>query len=1361
MVMKLYTRVIRTFIVWLLLIALVPVARSQSISSDIPDELKPWTGWVTWNDADRNSPAAYNNSEDRIRFWPSQLKLVADPTSGTWEIKVTTFSNAWVPLPGSGEIWPVNVRQDDQPVVVLERNGVPTTRLEPGQYRLSGEFEWDQLPQKILIPDQIGLLSLSIGDEEIPIPNRDEDGFVWLKRNRTDEAQKDLLAAQIYRVLEDGIPMWLRTDIELTVSGKSREEDLGSALPTGWRLATIDSPIPVAADEQGRLKAQVRAGKWTISLHAFRNDNPQRIQFAADAEPIIGSELVGFKAQPSFRLAQLEGMQKVDATQTTFPEKWRDLPVYQWSTDQSFQIVEKMRGMGLQRPEGLKVNRQLWLDVDGRAITYQDNVTGQMQRIWRLDSAEGHDLGAVRIDGQGQLITINPITKSPGVEIRQRTLSLEAVGRIAETTEVRATGWQSDVDSLNMTLTLPPGWRVLALFGPDIVQGDWLTAWSLLDLFLLLVFSLAVSRIVGWRAGIVAFIAFGLAYHEPGAPRYTWLFLLFPVALLKVIPPGTAKRWVLRWKYLAVALLAVCLVPFVARQVQNTLYPQLESTGVNYTSRGSFWFGAPQANVYQHHEAAVKTANVEFEQATDAELSDEGAELIVKGRGRVSSGTSFNLFYDPQAQIQTGPAIPDWSWNQVYCQWDGPVTAAESIRPVLISLTQHRILAIVRILFLLILATILIGRTKLRWPIGKRTRVSASSAVMCLLMLSPDQTAAQEFPPEHLLNTLRERLLEPNDAFPRAAEIPNVKLAIEAGRVSMSAEIHTELQVAVPLPGRLPNWSPVAVSVNDQPAELICRKDGYLWVVLPGGVHEVVVESMVPDVAEWNWTFLLTPRRVEINAPEWNVTGVAANGVPEAQVFFARIQQTASGEAAYDRKDFHVIVAVDRHIETGLIWQVRNELTRLSAPGRAVSLRIPLLEGERVLSSNVIVQDGYVEVRLGAGQEGFQWTSELPIGRDINLSAPKTEQWVERWHLLTSPVWNVAYTGLSPIFEVDEKKLIPVWKPWPGETTSLEFNKPFAISGPTITVKRVQHDITLSSRQRSTRVKVDIECSLGGDFAVTLPGDAEITSVEMDGQLIPPRRVDTDLIVPVHPGLQTVTIDWITDEVLGTVSGTEPVLLPVEGANISTVVHVPESRWVLWTAGPLRGPAVRFWAILIVAILVALVLGSSRLSPLNRTEWALLAIGLTQVHIVAAMFVVGWLFLLAYRGTQDSRRLPNWVFNLRQLGIVFVTIVSLIILLFAVGMGLLGHPDMFIVGNQSSRTYLQWFQPRGGLELPSVQVISVSVWYYRLLMLFWALWLAASLLRWLKWCWTQFSTDGMWKRAPTIIANAEETPSAG
>ena len=217
--------------------------------------------------------------------------------------------------------------------------------------------------------------------------------------------------------------------------------------------------------------------------------------------------------------------------------------------------------MGDQKPAGLTIAREWWLDENGGGLTFRDRITGAMQQIWRLDAAAGQDLGSVRSGGQGQLITRNPQNDAPGVEIRTRNLNLEATGRMARANELPATGWRSDADALNVTLNLPPGWRLFALFGADWVRGDWLTAWTLLDLFLLLIFSLAVFRLWGVGAGLLAFVAFGLAYHEPGAPRYLWLILLVPLALQRVVPTvgGGASRRGKMGRHLAVHSLAGAL----------------------------------------------------------------------------------------------------------------------------------------------------------------------------------------------------------------------------------------------------------------------------------------------------------------------------------------------------------------------------------------------------------------------------------------------------------------------------------------------------------------------------------------------------------------------------------------------------------------------------------------------------------------------------------------------------------------------------------------------------------------------------------------------------------------------------------
>lgn len=1346
-------------------IALLQVGMAQGQPQEVPEALQAWQDWATWDVKHRDCPTPYNSATEHICFWPSSLSLSADQKSGSWQVTLTVFAETWVPLPRSADIWPTNVRAGDQLVPVVERQGKPAVHLPAGVHQLSGTLAWEEMPQRIAIPKEIGILSLVVEGQPVPMPKWDASGNVWLKRLRAEPADKNQLTAKVYRVVEDGIPVWLRTDIELTVSGKSREEQLGWILPEGWKLSLVESPIPVAVNDRGLVKAQVRAGTWTVSIHAFRATDVKQVQFAEKTPPISPFELVAFRAKPEFRIAEFAGIQAVDVTQTTFPEKWRDLPVYQWKTDAPFQLVEKMRGMGLQRPEGLRIDRHFWLDEDGHGFTYRDHFSAGMQQTWRLDVAEGQQLGAVRIDGEGQLITANPKTGAHGVEIRNRNLNMEAIGRVDEIdaqSELSATGWQTDADSLEMTLTLPPGWRVFAMLGADRVEGDWLTAWSLLDLFLLLIFTLAVFRLWGVKAAVVAFLAFGLAYHEPSSPRLTWFFLLIPLALLRVVPEGPIKTWITVWKNGALVLILLALVPFVAKQIESVIHPQLEQPGTTYGNRRFLGW----TNSYQYRDSDALTFTAESQQ--EVELFDWSSSMkSTPRRGKAVlgplQGKQDNMAYDAKARIQTGPAEPEWGWNQVRCYWNGPVTADQQIRPVLISLRTHRILTVVRVVFLLALAMMLAGGRGIRIPFKRKGVATTAAAAVLALLFLPQQASAQ-IPDQEMLNTLRERLLEPSDAYPHAAEIPAVDLKIEENKVSIQIEIHAAIGVAVPLPGRLPAWSPLSVKIDDQDA-LVRRHDGYLWANVPQGVHTVTVEGLLPESTEWEWTFLLKPRRVAIDAPTWNVTGVRPNGVPEQQVFFSRKQKATAGEAAYDQKVFRAIVSVDRHLEVGLNWKVRNVVTRLSSPGKAVSLKIPLLAGERVLTSNVVVEDGAAEVRLGAGQTQLEWESELPRGNDIQLTAKQTEDWVERWHLVTSPVWNAALSGLSPVYEANQQHLIPVWHPWPGESATLSFSRPEAISGDTITVQKVNHEVSLGDRQRTTDLQLFLESSLGSDFVLDIDPEAKISSLKIDDRAIPVRREGAKLFVPVRPGRQTVQITWRTDELMDRVVRAGKIQLPVEGSNVTTVMHVPVSRWVLWAEGPLRGPAVRFWTILVVAILVALALGSISISPLGRIEWILLMIGLTQVHLVAALIVVAWLFLLAWRGQKDLQQVSTSEFNLIQTAIVPITLLALAILVAVVGEGLLGSPEMFIVGNGSSRTYLNWYQPRVGLELPEPSIVSISVWFYRLLMLFWALWLAAALLRWLKWGWSQYSHGGYWKsdvRKPPVaqLVTAEVVPDA-
>jgi hypothetical protein len=159
--------------------------------------------------------------------------------------------------------------------------------------------------------------------------------------------------------------------------------------------------------------------------------------------------------------------------------------------------------------------------------------------------------------------------------------------------------------------------------------------------------------------------------------------------------------------------------------------------------------------------------------------------------------------------------------------------------------------------------------------------------------------------------------------------------------------------------------------------------------------------------------------------------------------------------------------------------------------------------------------------------------------------------------------------------------------------------------------------------------------------------------------------------------------------------------------------------------------------------LIAFGLGRVPLTPLKARHWFLLGLGLTQVPIWSSIFVALWLLALGWRRRRDIA--GPFLFDLRQLFVVGLTLAALLVLVFSIERGLLGIPVMQIEGNGSGDSLLIWFQDRISGEFPRPWVVTLPMYVYRIAMLAWAVWLAIALLKWLKWGWECFATGGLWR----------------
>jgi hypothetical protein len=267
-----------------------------------------------------------------------------------------------------------------------------------------------------------------------------------------------------------------------------------------------------------------------------------------------------------------------------------------------------------------------------------------------------------------------------------------------------------------------------------------------------------------------------------------------------------------------------------------------------------------------------------------------------------------------------------------------------------------------------------------------------------------------------------------------------------------------------------------------------------------------------------------------------------------------------------------------------------------------------------------------------------------------------------------------------------------------------------------------------------------------------LPEGVTLTKVLIDGTSYPLQLEDRVVRLPIHPGSQQIVLSWQTPVGIEPRYLTPAVSLGIPSVNSFLNLSLPHDRWLMFVQGPFIGPAVLMWGVLVMLIAVAYALGHIPITPLRMTHWALLGLGLTQVPIYVGFIVIVWLLALGARPSLKPDLMKAWHFNLVQLALGALTVLALGDLFWAIRQGLLGDPDMSVAGNGSHAYLLKWYQDQSGETLPQATVTSISILWYRAIMLAWSIWLALALTRWLKWGYACFTTEGYWKPLKPILA---------
>ncbi|MGR8932824.1 MAG: hypothetical protein ACU837_00370 [Gammaproteobacteria bacterium] len=1333
----------------------------RGAAPEVPEPLKPWVGWVLQEHRDYRCPFVYNSFAEKRCVWASRLTLATEAQKGLFALDAAVYAESWVQLPGDADYWPQQVTLDNQPAQVLERYGSPALYLPAGNYRIAGVLLWDALPETLALPPDSGLIALTVEGRDIPLPHL-KDGRLWIKSSAAAGAQlpqdvQNKVELQVFRRIIDDVPLQIVTRIDMDVSGMPREIKLPPPLLADFIPMRLYSPLPARLEADGQLLLQVRPGHWHIELLARHAQPVLQLPLPNIAAPWPDEEVWAFDAHPYQRVVEIKNLAAIDPQQTNLPAEWRKFPAYRLKQGDSLQFTLIRRGDSDPKPNQLSLQRRLWLDFDGGGYTVSDRIAGTMTQSRRLNALPELQLGRVSLDGVSQLITRLPGSEERGVEVRSGAINLSADSRIEPRIGAfSAVGWQQTFQQVSAELNLPPGWRLIGANGVDNVPDSWISRWTLLDLFVVLIAALAVARLWTLPWGLFALLTLSLIWHEPDAPRYVWLHILAAAALLKVLPAGKFAAFVKLYRNVFWLALVLMAIPFMIEQIRTGLYPQLESPDKVAQPRH---YGMGRVLDMEVPPTALQSpapAETEIVASDEAEGARRDSMVtlrsMAKSAHKPAAGAEPSAVLqriDPNANIQTGPGLPQWQWRRIALSWNGPVDADQPIRLWLLSPAMTLLLNLLRVAALALLALLLSD------SVHKRLRLHGppSLAGMLLLpfLLLPPEPAQADFPGRELLEELQQRLLQAPECTPDCAQISHMQVDIAGDHLRIGLQIHAGQRVAVPLPAQAEQWLPQNATLDGKPAAGLYRDaQGVLWLSLSEGRHAVALQGRIALQRKFSLPLPLQPHRVDVAARDWQVDGVHEHGLADAQLQFTRVGRESSGAspAALQPAMLPPFVSVERTLQLSLDWRVHTRVLRLTPPDAAVVLAVPLLPGEAVTSVGVHVKDGKVLVNMPPQQNETRWESVLEKSPQLDLIAADTTQWVEVWRADVSPIWHLRSEGLTAVHPSDPRGAwLPEWRPWPGEQLRLTITRPEAVPGPTVTVDKSVLHLSPGSRALQASLELQLRTSKGGHYSLYLPENADLQTVSIDGASQPLRLKNRQLIVPTRPGTQNINVVWRQNQALALLFRTPAVQLETASVNSHVQVKLGEDRWTLLTFGPRLGPAVLFWGTLAVIVLLAYGLGRIRLTPLKPRQWFLLLLGLSQIPLAAAATVVGWLLVLGLRAARPLTGVKT--FNAVQIGLGLLSLLALLLLFFAVQQGLLGRPDMQIGGNHSSAYQLNWYQDRSTVQLPAATAVSVPLFCYRLLMLAWSLWLALALLDWLKWGWGCFADGGMWKKKPS------------
>jgi len=1293
----------------------------------IPEPLKEWKEWVLYGVDDLFCPDYFNGKESKRCLW--YRDILFDPTSKTLSFTIKNFSKKELEIPlilaDSG--WVESPKLDGFDSPIAEKRDTPTLLVPTGEHKISFQISPKNDIKYLKLPKQIVGLEV-VGRGFVP---KDKSSRLWLVKRVQKSSKNEQFEVSIYRKIIDSKPMRVDTYLHFRVSGGVKYIKLNGILLDGFLAESIKTPLKASISRDNSLKVELKAGEWSLLVSSYSNQKVKEFKIPKYNFKPSNSEVWFFQENPKYRTVRIKGVKAIDPQNLNIPKAWKRLSAYLINKESIFKIEELYKTKLTKESNHFTLKREVWLDFNGSGYSIFDQIDSTLAFPTRLETLGSFDLLSLSINGKPQVIS-SVKGGGLGVELREKRANITTSSRSdGNISSLPVNSWNQKFDSGSLNLNLPPAWRVLGSTGSDRHSNLWIDKWNLFDIFLLLLLSVIIYKLFGLKYAILGFLAGVVFWQEPKAPTVIWIILALLIALIRVLPDGRMRTMVNFLIISTVISLGFKIYDFGLFELRASLYPQLEKEvyslehnsfdEVESASLTPLPSKAPQSISFKR-ESYYKTAKKREPQYQKAISGDE--------------------------KVQTGIAKPFWSWNKYQFYWDGTLAKGQKLQLLIVPplVTRvWRVLSLFGVVFLLFLFL----RDFIRDSNRRKTIRPNIIAIFLALFFTIEPSFSKtpttpKTPSQEILSELKKRVLQSAKECQNmnCASIERVKVTIVDSKLKVEMKISSSQNLYIPTIERVGVWMADTVFIDDNSSVFrVSNKKGDSLLLLPKGVHKVEFIGSLEKVDRILLESKLPIRLFETQAPKgWRVT-------LSSKHFIEILRVTQSQKIPNSQIAPFVSLKREFHFENS--WYIITTVTLLNSIQKPYILKYPLLDGESIIDQNIKTESKKATIYLTREQKSIVFKSILPIKNLIHLKAHKAQNreiLSQEWLIDAKGNWHIDYKGLEPSSsQVVGNRLLLRFKPWVGEALDIKVSSTTPKIGSTLTIESSKLLINQSQSYRDLSLDLSINSAIASKYPITIDNLDELKSIKIGTREYFLKPKNGKLELPLRAGRQKITIKWREKHSCKVVYEFPTIDLHRPSTNSIVELKMNHSRWILFASGSLFSPAVLIWGVMLSILILALILSKTLGSPPTTLDWAILGLGISTISSWGLVPIIIWIILLKLKAYQDDE-LRGTLRNFVQVGIIVFAILSLISIIASISIGLLSNPEMLIRGNGSSSYDLIWYRDFIDGLIFKPTLISLSLWYYKIIMLFWSLWVSFKLIAWIESGWKIFVLPPIWDK---------------